>query len=175
MMKSKLRRRSAIAAGCAAALAVPLGVTVAATPAYAVAYGKIYSLVSTPANCMDVTSGSNGPFQSWPFTGGCQNGDTQQWSYLNGSQTITSGVDGGGVWCLDVAYGDTDNGTPVGLYPCNGDDPAQKWVVVGQSLVNPRSGRCLDDPSGETGRELQIWDCNIGGNADQNWDIVGYQ
>ncbi|WP_153469088.1 RICIN domain-containing protein [Streptomyces kaniharaensis] len=36
-----------------------------------------------------------------------------------------------------------------------------------------QSGRCLDDPSGQVA-QLQIWDCNFGGNANQHWDIVGY-
>jgi hypothetical protein len=33
------------------------------------------------------------------------------------------------------------------------------------SLLNPQSGRCLDDPSGNTanGTRLQIWVCNGSG------------
>jgi hypothetical protein len=148
-----------------------------AAPAYADTYGKIYSLVSSPANCMQGSNLFNNDhnFLYQAFTDGCSSWDSQQWSYYTGNQTISNGMYGGGRWCLDVEYGNTANGSPVALFPCNGDDPAQKWVVVGQSLVNPQSGRCLDDPNGATRVQLQLWDCNIGGNANQNWDIVGYQ
>jgi non-reducing end alpha-L-arabinofuranosidase len=39
----------------------------------------------------------------------------------------------------------------------------QKWVQQANgSLLNPQSGLCLDDPSGNTadGTQLQIWTCN---------------
>jgi hypothetical protein len=38
-------------------------------------------------------------------------------------------------------------------------------------LLNPQSGRCLDDPGGSTtwGTQLEIWDCNGGGN--QQWNL----
>ncbi len=38
-------------------------------------------------------------------------------------------------------------------------------------LVNPVSGRCLDDPGFNTtnGTQLEIWDCNGGSN--QQWAI----
>ncbi|MDF2261457.1 ricin-type beta-trefoil lectin domain protein [Streptomyces ferralitis] len=74
--------------------------------------------------------------------------------------------------CMDVGGDHISNGSPVQIWTCNGTG-AQVWRIIGQSLYNPQSGRCLDDPSGQIA-QLQIWDCNIGGNANQNWDIVGY-
>jgi hypothetical protein len=175
-MRINLPKRLTPAAALASVIVFPVSLATAA-PAYADQYGKIYSLASSPGNCLQADVDAVGPFQFGDDTSGCVNADYQQWSYLTSNQLIESGawVDLTGQYCLDVAYGGSSDGTPVGLYPCNSNDSAQKWQIVGQSIFNPQSGKCLDDPSGEEGVELQIWDCNIGGNANQNWDIVGYQ
>ena len=82
--------------------------------------------------------------------------------------------------CLDVAGGGTADGTPVRLYACNGT-PAQTWVPDTTSiggpaqLVNPQSGKCLDDPDGLVTPpggppiQLQIWDC-ISNDLNQIWN-----
>ncbi len=47
-----------------------------------------------------------------------------------------------------------------------------KWVhQANGSLLNPQSGRCLDDPQGVTtdGTKLQIYDCN--GLWTQQWSL----
>jgi non-reducing end alpha-L-arabinofuranosidase len=82
-----------------------------------------------------------------------------------------------GQWCrvLDVSAGgqcvdvigddsgtDSATGTKVELWDCNGVG-GQKWVQQANgSLLNPQSGLCLDDPSGNTanGTQLQIFTCN---------------
>jgi Ricin-type beta-trefoil lectin domain len=81
--------------------------------------------------------------------------------------------------CLDVAGGGTADGTPVRMYYCNGT-PAQTWVPdTSQTggpaqLVNPQSGKCLDDPDGALTPpggppvQLQIWDC-ISNDTNQMW------
>jgi hypothetical protein len=53
---------------------------------------------------------------------------------------------------------------------CNGGGN-QQWLPVKGMLVNPVSGRCLDDPGFTTtnGTQLEIWDCNGGSN--QQWAI----
>jgi hypothetical protein len=56
----------------------------------------------------------------------------------------------------------TAAGTKVELWDCNGVG-GQKWVQQANgSLLNPQSGLCLDDPSGNTadGTQLQIYTCN---------------
>lgn len=68
-----------------------------------------------------------------------------------------------------MSGGGTANGTKVQLWQCNGTG-AQRWIPgPDSSLVNPRSGRCLDDPGSSTadGTQLQIWDCNR--TAAQRW------
>lgn len=75
-------------------------------------------------------------------------------------------------WCLDVAGGATGNRTGLQLHDCTGH-PAQQWVVHGNGLRNPVSGRCLDSPGGSTtvGTRLQIYDCN--GTAAQRFRAGG--
>jgi chitinase len=61
----------------------------------------------------------------------------------------------------------------VGLYDCNGTG-AQVWVPqAGGALMNPESGKCLDDTGWSTtpGAQLQIWSCT--GSANQSWTLPG--
>jgi beta-glucosidase len=65
----------------------------------------------------------------------------------------------------------TANGTRIELYTCNGGS-AQVWQAQANgSLLNPGSGRCLDDPNSSTtnGIQLVIWDCN--GGTNQRWTL----
>ncbi|MFC1432233.1 ricin-type beta-trefoil lectin domain protein [Streptacidiphilus sp. N1-3] len=93
----------------------------------------------------------------------CLGSTAQTWS-LNGDGTITTGG-----MCLDIvspgAPG-TVNGTKVQLWTCNGG-VNQQWVVQNDAngsihLLNPYSGRCLDDPNSSTvnATQTEIWDCN---------------
>jgi hypothetical protein len=50
----------------------------------------------------------------------------------------------------------------VQLFDCNGT-AAQEWVTrTDGTMLNPRSGRCVDDPGGlqRAGDRPQIHDCN---------------
>lgn len=42
---------------------------------------------------------------------------------------------------------------------------------MNNTLVNPVSGKCLDDPGSSTvdGTRLELWDCN--GGANQQWTL----
>jgi beta-glucosidase len=72
--------------------------------------------------------------------------------------------------CLDVTAGGTANGTPVDLYTCNGTG-AQNWEPQPDgALLNPSSGRCLDDTGfGGAGTQLELYTCNAGTN--QHWTL----
>jgi beta-glucosidase len=72
--------------------------------------------------------------------------------------------------CLDVDAAGTANGTLVDLYTCNGTG-AQVWEPQSNGeLVNPNSGKCLDDTgSGGSGTQVQIWACTDGAN--QQWKL----
>ncbi len=74
----------------------------------------------------------------------------------------------GGIIPLQPSSG--TNGTTVGLHDCNGTG-AQTWVPQPNgALVNPQSGKCLDDNgSGSAGTQAIIYDCN--GEANQQWTL----
>jgi hypothetical protein len=74
--------------------------------------------------------------------------------------------------CLEVTGADgTANGTLIELWTCNGGANQQWTVGANGSLVNPNSGKCLDDPASSTanGTQLEIWTCN--GGANQKWTL----
>jgi chitinase len=94
----------------------------------------------------------------------CNSTAAQQWTVVSNSTLQVLGK------CLDVNGGDTTNGTTVDLYDCNGTG-AQTWVPQPNgTLVNPQSGKCLDDNgSGGSGTQVIIYDCN--GEASQKWTL----
>ena len=98
----------------------------------------------------------------------CNQTDAQHWSVPGDGTLRVFGK------CLDVQSGGTGNGTPIQLFDCNGSG-AQTWVSQADgSLLNPQSGRCLDDPGGGTAPgavQLQIYDCN--GTAAQQYGLGG--
>lgn len=63
--------------------------------------------------------------------------------------------------CLDINGAGAGDGTQVQLYTCN-NSGAQVWQPQSDgSLLNPNSGKCLDDNNfGGSGTQAQIWTCN---------------
>jgi Glycosyl hydrolase family 12/Ricin-type beta-trefoil lectin domain len=94
----------------------------------------------------------------------CNGTAAQDWTVAAGNTLQVLGM------CLDVDGGGTANGTTVDLYSCNGTG-AQVWVPQSNGeLVNPQSGKCLDDTNwGGSGTQLQIWACGDGTN--QQWKL----
>jgi len=94
----------------------------------------------------------------------CNGTDAQQWTVETNDTLEVLGK------CLDVDGAGTANGTTVDLYTCNGTG-AQDWVPQSNgSLVNPNSGKCLDDTGyGGSGTQVQIWACT--GNSNQQWTL----
>jgi alpha-glucosidase (family GH31 glycosyl hydrolase) len=94
----------------------------------------------------------------------CNGTTAQQWTVASNGTLQVLGK------CLDVNGGDTANGTVVDLYDCNGSG-AQSWAPQPNgALVNPQSGKCLEDNgSGGSGTQAIIDDCN--GQANQRWRL----
>jgi beta-glucosidase len=94
----------------------------------------------------------------------CNGTDAQDWT-VGSNDTLQ--VLGG---CLDVDGAGTANGTTVDYYPCNGT-VAQVWEPQSNGeLVNPNSGKCLDDTGyGGSGTQVQIWTCDDTSN--QQWTL----
>ncbi len=94
----------------------------------------------------------------------CDNTAAQNWTIDNGTLRIQGA-------CLDIiGAGSTASGTLVDMWGCNGGSN-QQWSTQNGELVNPASGKCLDDPALSTtnGTQLEIWDCNGGPN--QHWTL----
>jgi chitinase len=94
----------------------------------------------------------------------CNGTNAQQWTVESNNTLEVLGM------CLDVDAAGTANGTTVDLYTCNGTG-AQTWVPQSDgALLNPNSGKCLDDTGyGGSGTQAQIWSCT--GNANQKWNL----
>jgi beta-glucosidase len=113
--------------------------------------------------CLDVRAANSAdgtPVQVYT----CNGTSAQSWTAEPGGTLQALGK------CLDVTSGGTANGTLVDLYTCNGTG-AQVWPPQSDgALVNPQSGKCLDDTGyGGSGTQVQIWSCT--GNANQSWTL----
>ena len=113
--------------------------------------------------CLDDRSASTALFNPVQvYT--CNGTNAQSWTVASGNTLQVLGM------CLDVAGAGTANGTKVDLYTCNGTG-AQVWVPQSNGeLVNPNSGKCLDDTGfGGSGTQVQIWACADSSN--QQWKL----
>jgi Ricin-type beta-trefoil lectin domain/Glycosyl hydrolases family 16 len=113
--------------------------------------------------CLDDRSASTADFNPIQvYT--CNGTNAQQWTVESNSTLQVLGN------CLDVDGAGTANGTKVDLYPCNGTG-AQDWVHQSNGeLVNPNSGKCLDDTGyGGSGTQVQIWAC--ADTSNQQWNL----
>ena len=113
--------------------------------------------------CLDDRSASTAlknPIQVYS----CNGTSAQNWTVASGNTLQVLGM------CLDVNAAGTTDGTLVDLYTCNGT-AAQVWVPQSNGeLLNPNSGKCLDDTGyGGSGTQVQIWDC--AGSSNQQWKL----
>jgi Ricin-type beta-trefoil lectin domain/Glycosyl hydrolases family 16 len=94
----------------------------------------------------------------------CNGTDAQQWTVESNNTLEVLGK------CLDVDGAGTANGTTVDLYDCNGTG-AQVWEPQSNGeLINPNSGKCLDDTGyGGSGTQVQIWAC--ADTSNQQWTL----
>ncbi|OIJ69598.1 glycoside hydrolase family 16 protein [Streptomyces mangrovisoli] len=84
-----------------------------------------------------------------------------------GGTTRTGAIKGIGGMCVDVAGGSSDDGTPIQLHNCTGND-AQKWTLGSDGTVRAL-GKCLDvkAASHDDGAVVQLYTCN--GTSAQQW------
>jgi hypothetical protein len=155
-------RRRAVAMIGAFALFAGVGL---ATADAAHAAGGTGQITGYQGLCLDDRSASTALFNPIQvYT--CNGTGAQQWTVASNGTLQVLGM------CLDVASAGTANGTKVDLYTCNGTG-AQVWQPQSNgALLNPNSGKCLDDTGwGGSGTQVQIWDC--GGTANQSWNLPG--
>ncbi|WP_409493520.1 ricin-type beta-trefoil lectin domain protein [Amycolatopsis sp. cmx-11-12] len=111
--------------------------------------------------CLDVAGGN--PDNGTVLLYGCwgSNNRAQTWT-LPGDGTVRAYSK-----CVDVRDGNTAAGTPIQLVECTGVD-AQQWIVRADgSMVNNRSGKCLNATGSVDGSTLTIDNCS--GQPQQVW------
>jgi hypothetical protein len=71
---------------------------------------------------------------------------------------------------MDITGANNSNGTLIEWWTCNGG-ANQQWQAENGEVVNPASGKCLDDPASNTtnGTQLILYTCN--GGANQHWTL----
>ena len=136
----------------------------AAAPAAAQAtVGATGPITGYEGLCLDDRSASTANFNPIQIYT-CNGTSAQQWTVESNGSLEVLGM------CLDVDAAGTTDGTLVDLYTCNGT-AAQDWQPQSNGeLVNPNSGKCLDDTGfGGSGTQVQIWDCADSSN--QVWNL----
>jgi beta-glucosidase len=133
------------------------------SPGTAVTGGTTGPITGYEGLCLDDRSASTAlynPIQVYT----CNGTDAQQWTVESNGTLEVLGM------CLDVDGAGTANGTLVDLYTCNGTG-AQQWQPQSDGeLINPESGKCLDDTGyGGSGTQVQIWTCDDTSN--QQWAL----
>ena len=147
----------------AVALVFGVGTAVASYHAQPAAAATTGAITGYEGLCLDDRSASTALFNPIQvYT--CNGTSAQQWTVAAGNTLQVLGM------CLDVSAAGTANGTLVDLYTCNGT-AAQVWDPQSNGeLINPNSGKCLDDTGfGGSGTQVQIWACADSSN--QQWTL----
>jgi hypothetical protein len=78
--------------------------------------------------------------------------------------------------CVDVFGANTADGTPIGIYTCNGN-MAQQWKpTAAHELRNPMADKCMGIGNGGTsvdGAPIVEWTC--GGQSEQKWNYFNME
>ena len=104
------------------------------------------------------------------LSGGCSHG-----GHLASTETaVRTHNDPGTPRCIDIEWGNPNNGRPVQYWNCTGGN-AQHWAFdedykIRNGNILPGTSRCLDLRAGNqsNGTPVQIWDCQAS-NPNQEW------
>ena len=95
---------------------------------------------------------------------GCDGSPGQDWTVTSSGTLQVNGK------CLDIYRDEKTNKAPVELWTCTGGANQQWHPTTAGTLVNPISGKCLDDPNLTTpSTQLEIYTCNS--SANQQWKL----
>jgi chitinase len=145
------------------------------------AYSRIFNQITGGGGGTPPPPGSTGPVTG--YEGLCLDDRSASTANFNPIQVYTCNGTAAQSWtvtssntlqvlgdCLDVDAAGTANGTLVDLYSCNGT-AAQVWQHQSNGeLLNPNSGKCLDDTGyGGSGTQVQIWTC--ADTSNQQWNV----
>lgn len=118
-----------------------------ADSAAAATTGTIVSNYDT-SDCVDVPGNSPAAgaiVEMW----GCNGGPSQVWTFETDGTVQHDGM------CLDIYENKTANGALIDQNTCTGA-ANQQWAQTGSTLVNPATGKCLDDPGSNTAEGTQL-------------------
>ncbi|HEV2635972.1 MAG TPA: ricin-type beta-trefoil lectin domain protein [Actinocrinis sp.] len=168
-------RRRTIAALAAGTVAIGLTATWAGS---AMATPATHAAAAAPAAVKAAAATTSGPITG--YEGLCLDDKSAGTTNKNPVDVYTCNATAAQTWtssggnllvlgkCLGPTGAGTANGTVVDIYDCNGT-AAQLWQPQSNGeLLNPNSGKCLDDTgSGGSGTPAQIWTCTDAAN--QKW------
>jgi Ricin-type beta-trefoil lectin domain len=134
------------------------------SPAPPAATATIGIITSASGACLDDASSGTAdgnPIQVWQ----CNQTPAQMWTVATDGTLRVFGK------CMRVGTDGVSDGAPIVLWDCDGSAEEIWRGGANASLVNPASGKCLDDPSGGTGwgYHLQLLTC--GGGDGQRWTL----
>jgi DNA-binding beta-propeller fold protein YncE len=94
----------------------------------------------------------------------CNGSPSQDWTVTASGTLQVNGK------CLDIWRDEKTNQAPVEIWTCTGGANQQWQPTAAGTLVNPISGKCLDDPNLTTpSTQLEIYTCNS--SANQQWKL----
>ncbi|MEU7027115.1 ricin-type beta-trefoil lectin domain protein [Streptomyces sp. NPDC046275] len=126
-------------------------------------------LHAAKGKCLDVQGGgkNNGtPVQVYT----CNGSAAQKWRLESGTGGLQL-INVNSFKCLDVNGNNAANGTKIQIVTCN-TTPAQTWDYTPRAttpLRNIGTGKCVNFPAYDLGKDAVLWDCNATGP--QQFDI----
>mmetsp|Transcript_3204 Transcript_3204/g.6716 ORF Transcript_3204/g.6716 Transcript_3204/m.6716 type:complete len:456 (+) Transcript_3204:164-1531(+) len=112
--------------------------------------------------CLTIDSPSSSPADYTNVQiGTCTEAANQLWEY-DGTK-ITHSASGK---CLDA---DTSNGDSVQVYSCTGASNQEWRVTAAGTIINSKSGKCLDVFGGNTADGTDVWSYTCSGSTNQAW------
>ncbi|MBF6043703.1 hypothetical protein GO001_00520 [Streptomyces sp. NRRL B-1677] len=115
--------------------------------------------------CVDIVGGKSK--EGAPLELGDCSGDRRQRFEFRSNGEVWSLYDDR--LCMDTQRGSTADGAAIQITGCNGK-PTQAFTVQKDgSLVNPKSGKCIEAADGSKGLRLQLQTCN--GAKKQKWQL----
>ncbi|MFJ3231108.1 ricin-type beta-trefoil lectin domain protein [Streptomyces sp. NPDC086787] len=120
---------------------------------------------SASHRCVDVIGGGDGvgrdgaKLDIWD----CSGRANQKWEFKSDGTVRSLGL------CMDLAWGNTGNGTAIQIAKCSGSRAQLFYLSSAGDLVSSQADKCVDVKDNGTGNgtRLQLWTC--GGTANQKW------
>lgn len=126
--------------------------------------------LSDPHLCFDVR-GDKAAANTEVWLYGCHGRENQRWAFVDqpGNASTITGVGG---LCLDVAGGQSGEGTPVNIHPCGASQPNQTFRHFENGQFREMAtGKCLSVGGVAEGQRVVLATC-AEGNPGQVWALT---